>query len=464
MSLPIRWRLTLWYSGILLTVLLAFGAIIDVGASAAVNGGLDYDLETRLTGLESFMQKQIPRLPRARLAHTFEEHVALRPGGEMMQIADSQQNWIFRSESIIGLNLPAAGKSSPARATTQILQGVAIRVRAAVVPVNGEAYYVQLATAAGPSYLALDRFRRLLLALIPAMVFAASAGGYWLSKRALAPVDKIIEDARAISFQNISRRLAVPPARDELQRLAQTLNDMMQRLEAAFLRVTRLTADASHEFRGPIAFIRATAEVALLERGDGKSYRGALTDILLEAERSTKLIEDLLTLARADSGSVKLALIPVDVNKPLQDACSQGSALAAIKNIQLSIAVPDGTAPVLGDPDMLQRLFFILIDNAIKYTPAGGDISVELAVKHEAIVASVQDTGIGIAPDDQEQIFERFYRADKARQRDSGGAGLGLSIAQWIASAHQARIQVESTLGTGSRFSVVFNGNGVGPV
>jgi heavy metal sensor kinase len=456
MSLSIRTRLTLSYAAILLVILLIFGATVEFGVRRAIVAGVDSDLQIRLNGLESFLQDRVRRFPKARLAHQFEEHSALRPGGETIQISDQSGAWIFQSETIRSLHLPMAQGIPPTRPATLVVQGVPVRVLTAAVRVNGELYYVQLATTLSVSYLALDRFRRLMLALIPVMVLAASAGGYWLSRRALAPVDEIIEDARSITLQNISRRLPVPSTRDELQRLAETLNEMMQRLELAFQRIRQFTADASHELRAPIALIRGTAEVALLERRDGKMYRSALSEILLEAERTTKLIEDLLALARADSGSSQPALAPIDLIEPLRDACLQGSLLAGDKRVRFAQRIPEGRVPALGDVDALRRLFLSFIDNAVKYTPAGGTVEVELASLATETEVTVRDSGIGIAAEDLDHIFERFYRADKARQRDSGGAGLGLSIASWIADAHFARIQVESKLNSGSSFRVRF--------
>lgn len=456
MPLSLRTRLTLWYAVILLFILLVFGAILEVAAKAAINGGVDYELQIRLEGLQSFMQYQMPRYPRARLPHQFEEHSSLLPGGETMQIADKSGNWVFQSETIRSLRLPAANERTPSRATTLVLGGVPVRVRSAVVRVSGEPYYVQLAAIMSASYLALDRFRRLLLALIPLMVLAASVGGYWLSTRALTPVGKIIDDARSITLQNISRRLPVPSTNDELRRLAETLNEMMQRLESAFRRITQFTADASHELRAPIALIRATAEVALLAPRDGESYRNALVDILMEGERTTKLIENLLTLARADAGSSQLTMTPIDLGEPLRDACRQGIILAEAKKVHFSKKAPEDVAPVLGDSDALRRLFLTLLDNAVKYTPRGGSVEVELAINGKQIEVIVRDSGIGIAAEDLDHIFERFYRADKARQRDSGGAGLGLSIARWIADTHSAEIEVQSKMNSGSAFCVRF--------
>jgi len=455
-SLPIRIRLTVWYSGILFVMLLVFAAITDWSVRQAIHRGVDYDLEARLNGLKEFMQSQLPRYPLERLPHRFEEHVVLRPGGEMMQVADRSGNWIFRSESIRGLHLDAADETGTARAVTLVVQGAPFRIRSATVRVTSETYYVRLATAMGPSYLALDGFRRLALALIPFMVFAAAAGGYWLSTRAMAPVGRIIEDARSISAQSLSRRLVVPKSRDELQLLSVTLNELIQRLESAFRRIAQFTSDASHELRAPVALIRGTAEVALMESRDAETYRRALTDILVESERTTHLIEDLMTLARADAGSPPLSMFPETLDEPLEHACNYGRKLAANKHIRFRATVPRGTPTVLGASSALQRLFLILIDNAVKYTQARGSVEVELAATDSAVTVTVRDSGIGIAADDLEHIFERFYRADKARQRDSGGAGLGLSIARWIADFHGAIIAVESTPGLGSRFRVSF--------
>jgi len=460
-SLPIQTRLTAWYAGVLFATLLLFCALAQIAVRAAINGSIDSDLETRLSGVESFMRIQMTRGPISRLAHQFGEHAALRPGGEMLQVCDKSKNWIFQSESIRSLGLAAPGVdvpsgTLPARPVTEVLRGVPIRLRTAQIQVQGETYYVQLATTMSAAYGALDRFRWLMLALIPLMVCAAGAGGYWVSRRALAPVGEIIRDARFISLQNISRRLLVPPTGDELQVLSETLNEMIQRLEMSFRRVTQFTADASHELRTPVALIRTTAEVALLQARDGEAYRAALADILAEGVRTTKLIEDLLTLSRADCGAFQLAALPIDLKQPLQEACWQGVTLAAGKNVRLTTNLPSAAVSVMGDPSALRRMFLILIDNAIKYTPVEGHVAVKLAAANGEAVFTVCDSGIGIAPEEVEHIFERFYRADKARQRDSGGAGLGLSIARWIAESHRARIEVESTLNVGSEFSVRF--------
>jgi heavy metal sensor kinase len=456
MALSIRTRLTAWYSCALLVILLAFSSILYITVRSSILTGIDSDLQSRLTGVESFMRGMIPRIPKARLWHEFEESVQMQPGGEMMQVSDSTGSWIFQSESIRGLRLAAPSSRSFPALSTQTLRGVPVRILTAAVDVKSETYFIQLATTLQGPYATIDDVFRIVLWLVPALLLGAAAGGYWLSTRALAPVDRIIESSRLISFTNLRGRLIVPQTGDELQRLSETLNQMIQRLETAFLSVVQFTADASHELRTPVAFIRTTAEVALVQPRDPESYRASITDIHEEAERMSNLIEELLVLARADACPSALKLMPLDVREPLSHALSKTLPIANGKDIRLQTELPENKAVILGDATSLRRLFLILIDNAVKYTPNGGTVVVRLAVDDDYICVRVCDSGIGIAESEINKIFNRFYRSDKARQRDNGGFGLGLSIGQWIADAHRAEIRVQSKLNEGSEFRVSF--------
>jgi heavy metal sensor kinase len=442
----------MWYSGVLLLVLIVFAAAMYFSFRRSLEASVDLDLQDRLRGVDRFMQSELPRLPRARIWGEFHEDVQLRPG-EMLQISH-RGNWLFQSYSIQRLQIPPPSGGVARGFETKTIHGIPLRMRTAGVKVNGEEYDIQLASALDLPYKALTRFLRAMFGFIPLFLLAASIGGYWLSRRALAPVDRIIQDSRSIGHHNLSQRLMVPPTGDELQRLSETLNEMIERLEAAFQRITRFTADASHELRSPLAFILATAEVALLQNRDEAEYRSALADMYGEASRMTQLIDGLLTLARADSGTSQLAMSPVDLREPIKQARAKALAAAMAKNIRFSTYLPESNIRTLGDSTALGCLFLILIENAVKYTPAGGNVEVQLAVDNGQAVISIRDSGIGIAEEELVRIFERFYRSDKARQRDSGGTGLGLSIARWIADAHRARIEVQSKLGSGSTFTV----------
>jgi heavy metal sensor kinase len=299
----------------------------------------------------------------------------------------------------------------------------------------------------------LQDLRRFLIVSIPLVLILATIGGYWMSRRALAPVDAITNTARSISEHSLSRRLESLQTGDELQRLAETFNQMMDRLEGAFKRITQFTADASHELRTPTALIRTTAELSLRRDRDGAEYREALGQVLDEAKGMGVLIDSLMTLARMDSGAETLSFATVDLASVLREASSAGRPLADSKQIHFEPEIPAEAVLVNGDPHALRRLFLILIDNAVKYTPTNGRVSIALTTNDNGAVVQVRDTGIGISQEDLPFIFERFYRADKARSRETG-TGLGLSIARWIVEAHHASVRAESVPGKGSTFVV----------
>jgi signal transduction histidine kinase len=241
---------------------------------------------------------------------------------------------------------------------------------------------------------------------------------------------------------------------DEIQRLSDTLNEMLDRIETAFLRVTQFTADASHELRTPVSLIRTEAELALRRSRAEAEYKESLRHILLEAERTTSLIEQLLALARADSGRESLRIQPVDLRSVMSSVVDGWRRVSTMQNLQFTTNISDQTTFVMGDESLLRRLADILLDNAFKYTPSPGSVYLSLEQRVERAVITVQDSGVGIAKEDQDKIFERFYRVDKARSRAQGGTGLGLAIAQWIVAQHRGSITVESRPGEGATFQV----------
>ena len=303
-------------------------------------------------------------------------------------------------------------------------------------------------------YDAVNRFRLVLLFSVPVLLLVASTGGYWLSRKAVAPVGEIARAAQLISEHELSRRLPILQTGDELQSLSETLNEMFGRLERAFKRVTQFTADASHELRTPVALMRTRTEIALRKQRSEADYRETIVRIHQELERTSALIENLMTLARADSGGEALQVTSTSLNDVLREISEPARLLAGAKSIDYEEQLPETPLPVSGNAAFLRRLFLILIDNAVKYTPSGGRISVVLDVNGGSAVTEIRDSGIGISPSDLPHIFERFYRDDTSRSRESGGAGLGLSIAKWIAEAHRGNITVTSRIGEGSIFRV----------
>jgi heavy metal sensor kinase len=419
---------------------------------------VDEELEDRVAGVQKFMDSQIASLSVEEIRDEFKEHSVLGPGGDLFQVCDAQGVWLYRSASLeeadVSIGKPAA-LTNPGLSESRLVKGVSVRFLSRPVMVLGKPYTIQVAALTGEIEEGLARFRWTLLLLIPAVLVIAAAGGWWMSRRALAPVDEITATARSIGESSLSRRLPVPATYDELARLSVTLNQMLERIEGAFRRVTEFTADASHELRTPIALMRTSAELALRKQRTEGDYRGALEEILAEAERTTGLIENLLTLARADAGKAQMERSPVDAASLLLEVAEQVRKLAAQKEILFDHSPLNPGPRILGDAGALRRLLLILLDNAVKCTPSGGSVALVARVEGQSLHVEVRDTGIGIAAADLLHIFERFYRADKSRSRDSGGAGLGLSLAKWIASAHGGEIFVESSIGKGSVFRVV---------
>jgi signal transduction histidine kinase len=293
-----------------------------------------------------------------------------------------------------------------------------------------------------------------LLASAPILLLISSAGGYLMSRKALKPVDRITATARSISIRNLSERLPVSNTRDELQRLAETCNAMLQRLESAVGQIKQFTADASHELRGPLSFTRTVAEVALRNPHADPESRRAFEDIVEESAKASELLEGMLTLARADSNSFDAVLERVDLAAVVQEACALARPLATERNLTLTISSVAGVSlNVLGDFSSLRRLVWILLDNALKYTPAPGSVDMSLCAEGQSAVLLVRDSGIGIAQADLPHVFDRFYRTDPSRSQVEG-SGLGLAIAKWIAEMHHAELSVASMEHEGTTFRV----------
>ena len=416
----------------------------------------DDALRGQVDDLTNFLQAQKKNATVAKLQEEVAEAYLLEHSGDYLQIYDDSDGaWIFRADFLRqhALALAVPGRSSRALYRDEQL-GRWLRFVTQRIEANGRVFRVQTGLPLDPVNQMLILFRRYLLMFAPLLLAAAALGGFWLSRKALAPVDAITQTARGINAINLSDRLERLTTGDELQRLSDTLNDMLGRIEHAFIRVTQFTADASHELRTPISLIRTEAEIALRRsRGDAE-YREALRHILLEAERTSGLLEELLSLARADSGRETLRIASVDLSAVIREVSEPWRELMAARNLTFIREVSDQKVTLLGDRNALQRLLTVLLDNAAKYTPAPGTVELRLETRGSVAAICVCDSGIGIPLEEQSKIFERFYRVDKARSRDLKGAGIGLAIAQWIVQQHGGSITVHSLPGEGSTFVV----------
>lgn len=454
LNLPIRWRLTLLYCVVLGLSFLAFFYICDIGFQRSIDSTVNEASRGNLEIIRRLLESSTPS-GHQHLQKELSELAGLWANGALLEVNDGDGKQIFQSPQFREPASPlfAAGGERIEFSTTN-LQAQQYRVATAEVEAAGEHYQVRAAVPTEPFDQALDNFRSIEKKALPVLVVLASLLGYWLSGRSLQPVNQIVQTAEQISAQNLSQRLEVPQARDELRRLTETLNAMLARIENSFQRITQFTADASHDLRTPVAVIRSTAEISLRRPRQPEEYREALSGILETSEQTSELLEQLLELARTDAGVVELEMRPVDLTQYVRRAQEQGAALAAEKSLSITLTAPAAPTWVRADEIAMHRLLLILVDNAVKYTPVGGKCEIALWQIDQQAHIAVKDNGIGIAKDDLPTIFERFRRADRARSRETPGAGLGLAIARWIAEIHGGTIRAESELGSGSVFQV----------
>ncbi len=299
----------------------------------------------------------------------------------------------------------------------------------------------------------LRLLRRILWSAVPVLLLLAAVGGYLITRRRLAPLAIMAEQSRKITGQNLDTRVEIGNAAEELTVLATSFNELLSRLDQSFDNMRRFVQDASHEMRTPIAVIRGEAEVALSQNRGAAEYKESLMIIQEESQRLSRLVDDLLNLARADAGRVQLREEELYLNDLLAECCRSVQSLAAGRQIELECRAGEDV-PFRGDEQLLRRMVVNLLDNAIRYTPPGGKVSASLEAHGSDVLIRVADTGVGIDREASRRVFERFYRADQARNRRQDGFGLGLSIVKWIAESHHGHVELESAPGQGSTFTV----------
>ncbi len=299
----------------------------------------------------------------------------------------------------------------------------------------------------------LRRFLWVMAGIFPVALLLAGGGGWVLARKALKPVDQMTETARRISAEHLNRQVQGSGAGDELDRLAQTLNDMLGRLNVAFQEVRQFSADASHELQTPLTILKGEIEVGLRSPRRPEEYQAILRSALEETDRIARLVEGLLLLSRSDAGVLRMDRRSVNLKNLIEEVIQEVRSLAELHSVELRIG-PTELAQIQGDPDHLRRLLRNLVDNGIKYTPSGGSVEISLRRDEKFAILRVSDTGMGIAKEDQEKVFRRFYRTAAARAQSESGAGLGLAISRSIVEAHGGRIEVQSAVGKGSLFTV----------
>jgi heavy metal sensor kinase len=446
-------RLATWNALFLVATFAVTGAGTWLAIRDSIYDTTDQELHRQLDSLAAQLAKAGGRPLAGNLAGVL---AGSRLSGMMFQVGD-QTHWVYQSPADWSWDPSPPGQqlTGSEQVRTITASGHSFRVLSATLPAGGTRWTVDVAQPLDEFLEILSQFRDTVLLSSPIVVLLAAAAGYLLSRRALDPVERITRTAQSIGPNNLAARLPLGGVDDELERLSKTVNGMLARLEDGFQRVTQFTADASHELRTPIAIIRTAAEVSQRQPRSEREYVETLDRILDESQRASRLIDDLLTLARADAGGDRTTFEHIDLAELLRDLCEQQRPAAQAAGLRFDAVIP-AACPMIADRDRLRRLFLILIDNAIKYTASGGSVFVALSVDADRkAVTEIRDTGVGIDPNDLTHIFERFYRVRSDRSRETGGYGLGLSIARLIVAAHDGEMTVESQPNVGSVFRVI---------
>lgn len=464
--MSIRLRLALWYGGLFALVLLLVGLLSYAFHARGHYDDLDRALVTSASHavVETALLTAEPHLIGGRggleiALRLYDPQGVLRetsPGAEALPPVDPQA--VLRMpagpafDALARLVPPLIGPPPEhGSGAFGLLHTAEQRWRIYILPLQrggAIAGYIEAAAPLGRLDVSMERFRLILLVVGVAGLAAALVGSWAVASRALGPISRMTQVARTIALsRDFSRRIERPPYHDELGRLAETFNEMLSSLETAYRLQQRFVSDASHELRAPLTAIQGNLELLRRQRGMSEAEREeALAEAEREATRLTRLVADLLTLARADAGA-HLQRRPVDLDAVVLEAFREARHLARGQTLILE---PFQPTRVIGDEDRLKQLVLILLDNALKYTPAGGQVTLGLQCHGGSAEIIVRDTGVGIPSEDLPHVFERFYRADLARSRDPGGTGLGLPIARWIVEQHGGHISLTSKPGQGT--------------
>jgi heavy metal sensor kinase len=407
-----------------------------------------------------------------------ETSLNLRPIGKFIQVLDESGNIGRKSDNLRNIQLPIslnalknATKGSITFETNRSIGNTPLRIITLPVIENDHVTkIVQIASSLEEVEDALNTLFIILIITVPLALMIAILGGQFLAHKALKPVDNITQTARMITSQNLNQRIIPIKVKDEISRLIETFNEMISRLDQSFRQVKQFSSDASHELKTPLTILKGEVEVTLRKERSLQEYQQTLWSNLEEINRMSQIVEDLLLLSRADAGEIGLNKEDINLTEIFNEVVTQMDMLAKSKRLRLLASNHHQDIHMFGDALRIRELFINLIENGIKYTEEGGSIRVTLSKEYEPLERNgsgrpkggkekfvkivVSDTGIGVAKEDQERIFNRFFRVDKARSREEGGSGLGLSICKWIVEAHQGEIKVESELGKGSSFIV----------
>jgi two-component system, OmpR family, sensor kinase len=459
LNLPIRWRLTIWYGGILTAILLIFAT----GVYTYFRNSLQKSIDTKIKSIAEVLSSSMMESHNPTIFGNFERYLenvlGRKPKGKFIQIIDSSGRIGAKMSDIETETLPtsfaALERALRGEIVYETMETAKPRLRMVTLPImdkNKATSIVQVGTSLEDFDETMRKLLIIMIIGIPTSLSVTVVVGYFMAKKAFRPVDQIRKAAIKITSTSLDARIDIGRRSDELGRLARTFNDMISRLEDAFHRINQFSIDVSHELKTPLTILKGETEVALRKERSNEAYRNLLVSNLEEIDRMSRIIDDLLLLSKADTKEIKLNVEVIDLRNLVFDICMDMKLFAANKGVEL--VVNDlAEVKVKGDELKLRRMLLNIVENGIKYTHDGGRVEVSSTLNNGTARIDVRDDGIGIPDEDVKFIFDRFYRGDKSRRRESG-SGLGLSISKWIAEAHKGSIAVRSQPAAGSTFSV----------
>ncbi|HUI77187.1 MAG TPA: heavy metal sensor histidine kinase [Bryobacteraceae bacterium] len=453
----LRVQLAAWYLAFFSVLFVLLGLVLYGVLSRSLERRLDEALVTQANTAAALMREEMEEMHGDSQAAANGVIAEMQPRSSVVAILDDRMMLASSAPPRTDLK-PAAAEALTSRSADSLWRwrdwgryGARGAVR--TVSIGKRTFVVMAIESLDSIAQELQVVRDTLLVVIPLLLAAAGIGGYLITRRGLAPLDSMAAQSRKITGASLETRLTIGDAAEELTTLAASFNELLSRLDQSFASMRRFVQDASHELRTPLAVIQAEADVTLSRDRSPAEYQESLTTIQEESRRLARLVDDLLNLASADAGHVQLRVEELYLNDLVAECCRSMRPLAAARNVELECRSSNDVA-VRGDEQLLRRMILNLLDNAIRYTPPGGRVTAGVETQGSEVRIQVADTGIGIAPEASTHVFDRFYRADKARSRQEGGFGLGLSIVKWIAELHHGAVELASQPGHGSTFIV----------
>jgi len=457
----IRTKLTAWYVVLLGVILILFSVFLNYFLAKRLYESVDNSLKVSATFVAKTENMKLSRSTLPGMEGFFEQFFGYGKLNKFYKIYDGSGNVGSSSKNVGAAQIPLSQAAYAAallgETTYETFRQGKISLRVITMPIlrNGKlGNLIQMGTSLEAVQDTLKNLRLFLLFSVPMVLLLATFVGRFMARRALQPVSEITKIAREVSARaDLSKRIPVNDSQDEIGHLANTFNDMMDRLDSSFAQMRQFSSDASHELRTPLTVMRGQNELILNKERTPEDYQEVICSNLEEINYMSKILEDLFTLSKSDENQIQMDLKPVDLKAVIEEVFKHAEIIAAEKKISVHIVHVESVM-IDGDAVRLRQMIWNIMQNGIKYTHPGGKVKISLENLEDIACLTVKDTGIGISEKDLPFIFNRFFRVDKARSRQVGGSGLGLSICKFIVEAHHGKIEVESELGDGSKFRI----------